>query len=271
MRINRWLLVWLLIIVVAVIGWLISVFTKSNSDSGIKLVWQRTFYPGGILARGLAALEMPSEIRLVGDSRLLALPAAEEPVLFNLKGEQLWRFQPLKQNEIPTVIGSCSVADDGSFFLGTNKNILYAFNADGNKRWHRHISTKRDWHLSPTAAPDGGVYAAVSPDTFVIFNKDGDLQVRTTVPDTKVSPAPVIAADGGCYIQSSQLEVVALDSNGEERWRSIPGICYHSLALASNGDIICCLSSSGDVTALDSEGQVNGVFTSRTAWFHILR
>ena len=65
-------------------------------------------------------------------------------------GDVIWEF------EIGKVISSPAIGSDGTIYIGSSGNYLYAINPNGSKKWE--FKTGWDVSSSPAIGSDGTIY-----------------------------------------------------------------------------------------------------------------
>jgi outer membrane protein assembly factor BamB len=133
-------------------------------------------------------------------------------------GTLRWRF--LTGDEIRA---HPSIADDGTIYIGSYDHYLYAINPDGTEKWKFNSAGGNN---CPTIDEDGTVYVAT--DYLYALNLNGSVKWNfdfgTDIWVGKSSPA--ISADGIIYVGThigigEGGEIIAVNSDGTERWRKL--------------------------------------------------
>jgi outer membrane protein assembly factor BamB len=113
------------------------------------------------------------------------------------------------------VISSPAICADGTIYMGSRNDKLYAINPDGSLKWS--YQTAGDVSSSPAVGADGTVYAGSQDNNLYAINPDGSLKWSyQTAGD--VDSSPVIGADGTVYVGSSDNKLYALNPDGSLRW-----------------------------------------------------
>src|SRR5215470_299705 len=84
-------------------------------------------------------------------------------------GTLLWKFKTDGE-----IISSPAVAADGTIYVGSADNNLYALNPDGTLRWR--FATRGAVHSSPSIGPDGTIYVGSRDERLYAINADGTKQ-----------------------------------------------------------------------------------------------
>jgi|WetSurMetagenome_2_1015567.scaffolds.fasta_scaffold26156_2 outer membrane protein assembly factor BamB len=160
---------------------------------------------------------------------------------------RIWRLQLADSN--PYMISSPAIGSDGTIYVGSSDNSLYAVNADGSIKWS--YPTGFEIQSSPAVASDGTIYVGSSDHYLYAFNPDGTLKWRySTVSYVRSSPA--IAADGTVYVGSDDY-VYALSPDGTLKWRYMTGGVTSSPCIAADGTVYVG-SYSDSLYALNPDG-----------------
>jgi outer membrane protein assembly factor BamB len=139
-----------------------------------------------------------------------------------------------------------SVADDGTIYFGSWDGYLYAVYPDGSLKW------KTGGHLAgttPVTAQDGTIYVGNRYLT-AIYPSNGS--VKWTFDSGSGSSIrgsnPCISADGTIYFGTFDSgEIIAVNSNGAEKWRRYIG-----------GDIVSAPAIGKDGTVYIGDGTDDG-------------
>jgi outer membrane protein assembly factor BamB len=119
--------------------------------------------------------------------------------------------------------------DDGTIYVGSNDNKLYAINPDGSLKWA--FTTGGDVISSPAVGSDGSIYVGSNDNKVYAINPNGTPKWQFgTGGDVRSSPA--IASDGTIYIGSDDGFMYALDpTTGAQK----PGWPFNAGAVFSLG------------------------------------
>jgi outer membrane protein assembly factor BamB len=155
--------------------------------------------------------------------------------------------------------GAC-IGDDGTVYFGSWDSHLYAVYPNGTLKWKTKIYGSTS--TNPILGEDGTIYigceyiSAVNPD-------DGSIKwTFNDVPGRVLASNLCISADGIIYFgtQDDHYEnnggyLVALNSDGTERWRRFIGECWFAPIIDKDGNVF--VGSSRDIwtgTGYDSAG-----------------
>jgi outer membrane protein assembly factor BamB len=148
------------------------------------------------------------------------------------------------------IYADAAVAVDGTVYVASHDNHLYAVDTDGRERWSYDAGGKI-WS-SPAVAADGSIYFGSDADRLVSLDRMGTERwiFSTEQPPEDgeksssgrwdVDTSPVIAADG-TVIFGCNLFVYAVRPNGMLRWYFKAGVgkakIFSSPAMGSDGTI----------------------------------
>jgi len=199
-------------------------------------------------------------------------------------GTVKWTYETGAGIESSPTIGS-----DGTIYIGSHDNKLYAINPDGTLKWKFNAGEPvyiKGWDVwkgipsAPTIDKNGKIYF-VSPPTYLFaLNSDGKEIWRYPIyAMAHIADSPVIVPDGTIYVGSESYphdqdakqefgaRVYALNSNGTLKWRyDTNGSCLGNLiAIASDGTLYATGSDFLDekeeifrnaVTAFNPDGSI---------------
>jgi len=134
------------------------------------------------------------------------------------------------------ILSSPAVGADGTVYLASYDNNIYALNADGSLKWT--FATEGWTYSSPAVGADGTVYVGSTDNKFYAIKPDGSLKWSYLTGDRVVS-SPAIAADGTVYVGGNDCNFYAFEPDGDVKW-SYPGgaeFKHSSPAIAADGTI----------------------------------
>jgi len=120
-----------------------------------------------------------------------------------------WRYQTGG-----TVSSSPAIGADGTVYVGSTDNYLYALNPNGTLKWWYWTSGDVS---SPAVAADGTVYVGSEDGWLYALNPDGTLKWRVLAHGASLTSF-AIAADGTVYHGADSC-LYALSPSGVHRWR----------------------------------------------------
>jgi outer membrane protein assembly factor BamB len=133
------------------------------------------------------------------------------------------------------VNGGIIIDNNGILYFGSWDNYVYAVYPNGTIKWRYKVGAWID--STPAIASDGTIYVGCWDCHLYAFSPNGALKWRHHCGDSIIHSSPVIAEDGTIYI-GTMIDVVALSSNGTEKWRYAGQNIYSSPVLALDGTII---------------------------------
>lgn len=142
-----------------------------------------------------------------------------------------WKYKT--GNEIPSspVIGS-----DGTIYIGSYDDYLYALNPNGTKKWK--YETGSAIYSSPIIDSDGNIYIASEDGSVYSLFKNGTLKWKLELSTNTIFSSPAIATDGTLYVGSTDNSLYAINPNGTIKWKyQTSSPIYSSPAIATDGTI----------------------------------
>jgi len=189
---------------------------------------------------------------------------------------RIWRF-PIASGEATYSYSSPAIAPDGTIYVGSYDNSLYAVNPDGTLKW-RYL-TQGSVRSSPAVATDGTVYVGSTGGLYALYPNgdlrwripmagsvrsspaiadDGTVYVGTTgeflyaispdgilkwgfLTENDVTASPAVATDGTVYFGSADHRFYALNPDGTQKWHLdlLDNFYYASPAIGSDGTVYC--------------------------------
>ena len=108
-------------------------------------------------------------------------------------GDKIWSFKT------GGWVTSPAIESDGTIYVGSQDNYLYAINPDGSQKWA--YKTGNGVHGSPTIGSDGTIYVGSWDQYLYAIKPDGKRKWRFKTNGT-VWSRPVIGSDGTVYAGS---------------------------------------------------------------------
>ena len=127
---------------------------------------------------------------------------------------QQWAFLTGDSIESSPAIGS-----DGTIYVGSEDDHLYALNPDGTLQWA--FPTYYSIDSSPAIGVDGTLYVGSWDDNLYAINPDGTQQ--WAFPGGGSDSSPAIGSDGTIYVGSEDDHLYAINPDGTKKW-SFPTI-----------------------------------------------
>lgn len=171
-----------------------------------------------------------------------------------------------------SVTCSPAVGPDGTVYVGSNDNSIYALGPGGAVRWSYAAASVFDTS-SAAVASDGTVYAGNTDGSLYAFTSSGSLKWTYAVPappaasglDNAFSSSPAVAADGTVYIHDDNGDLYALDPDGSLKWTAaVSGVSYAAPTVALDGTVYIG-NDSGSLYAFNPDGSQKWVFTAPVA------
>jgi len=113
------------------------------------------------------------------------------------------------------VFSSPAIGADGTIYVGSKDNNLYAINSDGSLKWS--FTTGDMVRSSPTIGADGTIYVGSDDNNLYAINPDGSLKWSFTTGDDVFS-SPAIGADGTIYVGSFDGKLYAIAEEEEKEY-----------------------------------------------------
>ena len=138
---------------------------------------------------------------------------------------------------------SPAIATDGTVYLGSGDNNLYAVNPTGTVKWTRSLNG--NVQSSPAIGPDGTIYVGSSDMKLHAVNPDGSVKwtaLSAGQTGARVFSSPAVSADGSVvYVGSDDKNVYAFNAaTGASAWAGpfvTAGKVASSPAIATDGTI----------------------------------
>jgi outer membrane protein assembly factor BamB len=164
------------------------------------------------------------------------------------------------------VESSAAIGADGTIYIGSNDQNVYAINPNGSLRWK--FKTGGEICSSPAISVGGTIYVgSYDGRIYALDPLDPDGNPKWTFPPATggatedgqsididdVFSSPAIGDDGTIYIGSESGGIYALDPNGSMKWNfQAEGEAYSSPAISADGSTIYVGSTGGTLYALKS-------------------
>ena len=155
-----------------------------------------------------------------------------------------------------SIVGSPVIGVDGTIYVGSSDNKLYALKPDGTLKWS-YATTSGIY--TPAIGADGTIY--IGSDKFYALNPDGTLKWTYAI-SKAVSASPTIGTDGTIYFASIDKNIYALNPDGTLKW-TYPTSDYprDSPAIGSDGTVyIGCEDK--NLYALNSDGTLKWKYST---------
>jgi outer membrane protein assembly factor BamB/subtilisin family serine protease len=168
-----------------------------------------------------------------------------------------------------SVTCSPSVAPDGTVYVGSDDNSLYAYGPDGTLKWSHAAEGIFDTSAA-AVGPDGTVYAGSTDGNIYAYGEDGTLKWQYTIQGAagsgasgnSVTCSTALSAGGVIYTHGSDGELYALNSDGSLKWMAaVPGDSYAAPTIAPDGTIYIS-TDSGVLYAINPDGSQKWTFNA---------
>jgi outer membrane protein assembly factor BamB len=180
----------------------------------------------------------------LGSDGTIFIGSPGDLLALNPDGTLRWKF-----NTGSNILCSPSIADDGTIYFSSYDQYFYAIYQDGTLRWKCFLGYSMK--NIPSIAIDGTIYVAGGSKLSSV-NPDGTIKWVFNLGEKRVvtHSSPAISADGTIYIgtlidESEWIlggEIVAVNSNGTERWRRrvSDGWVSSSPVIGEDGTVYFC-------------------------------
>jgi outer membrane protein assembly factor BamB len=164
---------------------------------------------------------------------------------------KIWRYQ-IKQGVTEDNYSSPAIAPDGTIYVGSQDDYLYAVNYDGSLKWRFYAGDVV--RSSPAIGADGTVYVGSYSNSLYALNPaDGSVK-WSYLTHGDITSSPAIAADGTIIFGSSDDTIYALNPDSTVKWKykagqdvnSSPSIAADgTIYFGSNDDVLYALTPAG--------------------------
>jgi outer membrane protein assembly factor BamB len=151
-------------------------------------------------------------------------------------GTKLWEFPTGDRIECSPAIGA-----DGTIYVGSWDNKLYAVDASGSSKWSVTVgggSTGTWFMSSPAIGPDGTIYVGSNDRSVYAIHPNGTVRWSFQT-GSWIAASPAIARDGTVYVGSGDGTLYAFKrEGGPPEWTfSTGGVIGSSPAIDADGTI----------------------------------
>ncbi len=149
----------------------------------------------------------------------VAQPCRDDPSYDdNRHGPGLWQF-----DDPTAAINSSPAVDpgDGTIYVGSNNNRVYAINPDGTRKWA--FATGGIVVSSPAVGSDGTIYVGSNDNRVYAINPNGSQRWQFTT-GGNVRSSPAIASDGTIFIGADDGILYAFDSAARTAGSPFPDV-----------------------------------------------
>ncbi|MEW5801030.1 MAG: PQQ-binding-like beta-propeller repeat protein [bacterium] len=172
-----------------------------------------------------------------------------------------------------SIISSPALASDGTVYIGSNDNYLYALYPNGDLRWKFKTDETAGAHetegnvfSSPAVGSDGTIYMGSRDTHLYAINPDGSYKWSYPTGD-KIFSSPAIDPNSGIiYVGSNDGKLYALYPDGREKWSAELGGWVSSPAVGPDHVIYV---GSGQVDWFNPPRSVGSLYAVNPADGHI--
>jgi outer membrane protein assembly factor BamB/tetratricopeptide (TPR) repeat protein len=133
---------------------------------------------------------------------------------------------------------SPAIGADGTIYIGSNDQKLYAINPNGTKKWEYLLAN--GFYSSPVIGVDGTIYLGLLDSKLYAINPDGTKK-WDYLTGGNISRNAAIATDGTIYIGSYDNNLHAINPDGTPKWQFYTGDWITSSpAIGAAGEIYVC-------------------------------
>jgi outer membrane protein assembly factor BamB len=156
-----------------------------------------------------------------------------------------------------SVVSSPAIASDGTIYIGSGDDHVYALNPGGSLKWK--FATGQSVLSSPAIGGDGTIYVGSDDKHLYALNPNGTLKWKFAT-GNDVSASPVLASDGTIYVGSLDAFLYAVNPDGSLKWKFKSGRgITSSAAIGANGTIFVGCSDS-NLYAINPDGSLKWKF-----------
>jgi hypothetical protein len=197
----------------------------------------------------ILCLVLSPVIALMPANTAQAQPANSAWPMFRQNPQRTGR-SPYSGPEVPELKWSFTTGDaiwsspaigaDGTIYVGSDDNNLYAINPDGSQKW-----SFAGWELvalfsirsSPAIGADGTIYVGSDDNNLYAINPDGS-QKWSFKAYSSIESSPAIGAGGTIYVGCDDGNLYAINPDGSQKWRFSTGdAIWSSPTIGADGTI----------------------------------
>nr|MDQ3022776.1 PQQ-binding-like beta-propeller repeat protein [bacterium] len=146
---------------------LVAVVYRLYTPRGPQLLWVKDYNPGGYSGR------LSQYLDPYGDDQLIEHGLYQNPAVYTLDGRLVWKFTPSdpKERAVHTTF-------DRGTYIGTNRNNIYALDAQGKVRWKTFLPGTKVWTAWPGVGTNPAyfginvIYVGVSDNMLYALRSD---------------------------------------------------------------------------------------------------
>jgi outer membrane protein assembly factor BamB len=197
----------------------------------------------------ILCLVLSPVIALMPANTVRAQPADSAWPMFGQNPQRTGR-SPYSGPEVPELKWSFTTGDvvrsspaigaDGTIYVGSYDNKLYAINADGSQKWSftaLDLPALLSIKSSPAIGADGTIYFGSEDSNLYAMNPDGSQKWSFTA-YVSIESSPAIGADGTIYIGCNNGRLYAINPDGSQKWSfTTEYMIFSSPAIGADGTI----------------------------------
>ncbi len=149
------------------------------------------------------------------------------------------------------IFSSPAIGSDGTIYIGCKGGKLYAINPDGTEKWS--FTTGDYIHSSAAIGPDRTIYFGSDDYKLYAINPDGSKKWSYTT-GGRVLSSPAIGSDGTIYVGSEDNKLFAINPDGTKKWDFTTGMIVRSSPAISSEGIIYVGSYDHNLYAINPDG-----------------
>ncbi len=162
-------------------------------------------------------------------------------------GTLKWKFQTGND-----VFSSPAIGSDGTIYVGSNDNYLYAINPDGTLKFRQPMGGAV--RSSPAIGSDGTIYVGSDDNYLYAIDPNVGIKWQYKTGD-KVLSSPAIDENGTIYVSSEDNYLYAINPDGTLKWKYWTGdLVDSSPAVGSDGTIYVSTLIYGYLYAINPDG-----------------
>lgn len=190
----------------------------------------------------------------------------------DVDGTVKWIFKADDDFESSPTIGA-----DGTIYLGSHKNKVYAINSDGTLKWKFDAGEPvydpiydvwKGILSTPAISEDGTIYITSLSNFLFALSPDGTEKWKFPM-KTSISTwsSPAIGVDGTIYVGSARSgsggKIYAINPEGKEKWSfQAKSDVFPTPAIGEDGTIYIGSGSVGDFYAIKPDGNLKWMFNT---------
>jgi outer membrane protein assembly factor BamB len=155
------------------------------------------------------------------------------------------------------VYSSPAIGSDGTIYVGSYDNNLYAINPNGSKKWA--FKTANGLYSSPAIGSDGTIYVGSYDNNLYAINPNGSKKWAFKTGDNVYS-SPAIGNDGTIYVGSWDKNLYAINPDGSKKWAFKTGNWVSSSPAIGSDGTIYVGSRDNNLYAINPEGYKKWAF-----------